>query len=68
MRSASKVSIERFTFNVQALYAEIKDADRKTGKIEKLEVKKDPFEAFHKIVECLHELGFFKQPRRQSHL
>ena len=68
MRSASKVTIDRFLFNVQVLYGEIREADRKKSKIDNLEIAKDPFGCWHKIVGALDELGFFKQPRRVSHL
>lgn len=68
MRSASKVTIDRFKFNVQVLYGEIREADRKKAKIEELNIEKDPFGCWHRIVGALDELGFFKPSGRVAHI
>lgn len=65
MRSASMVTMDRFVFNVQVLYGEIREVDRKEGKIENLNIPKDPFGSWHKIVEALDANGFFKAQRER---
>ena len=61
----SKVSLERFTYNLGVLAGL---TDEKAGPFNSDMGRADAFKYWTMLVKQLKDDGFFKQPRREAHL